>query len=570
MIAARLDPARRRALVALAALAGLLALVGCARIPVEGPVQQGAEVVSAEDQDTLYYPGSPVAGATEADIVTGFLEAGTGTADNYKVAREFLTPASSVAWDATARTVVVESAPKAETKGDGLVHVTMDVVAEVDAHGRYREHADPQPAAIDFTLEQVDGQWRIADAPEGIVLLKQNFVNIFAPFPVSFLDASETFIVPEIRWFPSHATAPTRIVQALLAGPTGWLAEGGVKTVFPAGTQLLGPIIPDEASAEANFSSAISSADPEAYPLMKLQLVESLSSFPAIDAVTMLVNGAKIDVEVPAPDSVVVHSQVNVLPLVVRDGQIGYLSGDAVSPIPGADGLQAVLPGLEASAGAVSDRVGIGTFLTPHGVVAVPYGGGATVPIDDRPKLLAPTIGPWGFVWTLPEGGTTLRVSDPIYGYGTDLELPNMGQTAVRALSLSRSGTTLSLAIERNGKAAIATMAVTRDATTGRPIGLGEPQILEVDAQRAIDLSLVDSTTVALLASDASGQTEVFIHQLGGTTERYGGVEGGAHIEGSNTRAGLRVSDGDGSVYVPRSTQWQASGARVDFLVAQS
>ncbi|CAG7844830.1 Lipoprotein LpqB [Pseudoclavibacter triregionum] len=569
-------PRALRGLLALL-LAGLLAvLAGCARIPVEGPVREGDTAVSAEEQVTLYYPGSPVAGMSAEDIVRGFIRAGTGTADNYKVAREFLTPAASISWDSTATTLVVESDPVVSPEKDGVIKVEMNVVAQVDGDGRYTENAVPTKSVVEYVVEQVDGQWRVASAPGGIILLEQDFTNIFSPFSVSFLDASETFLVPEVRWFPSHATAPTRIVQALLRGPSAWLAEGGVKTAFPAGTQLLGPIMPELGQADANFSSAISSASGDAYSLMKLQLVESLAPFQTIDSVAMLVNGAKIDVDVPPAESVVAHSQVNSLPLVVRDGTLGYLSGDVVTPLPSADGLQTMLPTLHATAGAVSSRVGVAAFLTPEGVVAASFSGGEPVMIDTRPDLMPPTIGPWGFVWSLQNAApgraapTAIHIGDPVFGTGTELPLPDLGGATIRRIALSRSGVELAIGMELGGKAYVAVMAVLRDTTTGRPMSLGAPQLLPVDATTAVDISWVDATTVALLASDAEGSTEVFVHQLGGTTTRYGGVENGVSIEGSNTRQGLRVCDREGNVYVPRATQWQASGAKVQFLVSQS
>lgn len=558
-----------RALVMLVALA--LGLTGCARIPDEGGVQQGVAVTAHDEQDTLYYPGSPAPGAGPEEILRGFLAAGTGTSDNYGVAREFMTPPAAISWDATASTLVVDADPTIHPFAHGAITVSMNVVATVDAHGRYTELSTMETRTLEYTLEQVDGEWRIASAPAGIVLLKQNFANIFAPFTLAFLDQSRTYVVPEIRWFPSHVTAPTRIVQALLSGPSDWLAEGGVNSAFPRGTQLLGPILPDQGNAAANFSTNISGASGDEFSLMQLQLEESLADFSNIETVSMLVNGARIDVSLPAEGTVVAHSQVSTQPLVMRGGSLGYLAGDTVTPIVGTEGLQTTLPNLHATAGSVSGRVAVAAFLTQdQGVVAVPFAGGAPVPIDDREDLLPPTVSQWGFVWTMAPEDHVVRVADPVYGFGTDVPLPPELQGKVKSLSLSRSGAMMAFAAEINGKAAIATMAVKRDPSTGRPLSLGTPQIDVVDASRAIDLTWADQTTIGLLASAEKGGTQVFVRQLGGTTTEYGGVDGGVAIEGSNTRQGLRICNGKGDVFVPRASQWQASGARVDFLVAQN
>lgn len=552
-------------------LAGVLALTGCARIPDEGGVQQGVAVAAHDEQDTLYYPGSPVAGASPEAILRGFLEAGTGTSDNYGVAREFMTPQAAISWDATASTLVVDADPTIHPFEQGAITVSMNVVATVDAHGRYTEFSNLETRTLTFSLEQVNGEWRIASAPAGIVLLKQNFANIFAPFTLAFLDQARSYVVPEVRWFPSHVTAPTRIVQALLNGPSNWLAEGGVNSAFPQGTQLLGPILPSQRVAAANFSSNISAASSDDFSLMQLQLQESLSDFSNIETVSMLVNGARIDTSLPAEGTVVAHSQVSTQPLVMRDGTLGYLAGDTVTPIVGTEGLQGKLPSLHARAGAVSGRVSVATFLTAEqGVVAVPFSGGEPVAIDSRGGLLPPTVSQWGFIWSMAPEDHVVRVADPVYGYSTEVALPAQLHGTVKSLSLSRSGAMLAVAAEIGGKAAIVTMAVKRDAATGRPTGLGTPQIDVVNAAHAIDLTWVDQTTIGLLASAEKGGTKVFVRQLGGTTTEYGGVEGGVSIEGSNTRQGLRICNGKGEVFVPRASQWQASGARVDFLVAQN
>lgn len=560
---------RQRLRAAVGAIACTIALSSCASIPLSGPVQTGAEVLSAENEERLYYPASPMPGMSPVDLVSGFVDAGTGTADNYRVSREYLSQDAGSAWDPTASTIVVTDAPTYEAIGEDTVRATFDVVATIDEHGRYTEVAPSKTMQRDYRVGRVGDQWRITEAPHGTVLLQQNFENIFRDFTLFFLDGDERFLVPEVRWFPSRSTAPTRLVQALLAGPSSWLAEAGVKTMFPPGTKLLGPVIPESGTAPVNFSQTISGATGSTFSLMKLQLDRTLEQVTSIATVDMLVNSAKIEVSAPGPDTVIAQSQVGTLPLAVRNGEIGFLSGDTLTPAPATNGLSYVLPGLKPRAGAVATRAGVSAFLTPEGVVAVQNQSGAIVPLDPRTDLLSPIIGPSGFVATLTPTSATMRVSNPLDGYGTEIAIPQVGQTRIVSAAFSRSGTVIAIAIERGNHAAVVIAAVGRDPQTRRPIALGQPKVIDVEHPHAVDLTWVDGTTLALLAADASGETEVIMHQVGGATTRTGALDGGVAIEGSSTPAGLRVLGQGGQVFVPRGNQWQPSGGTVEFFVAQ-
>ena len=63
---------RLRGLLA-ASLLAALALTGCQAIPGAGPVQEGLQSLDQADQPVQFTPGGPTAGATQEDIVRGFV-----------------------------------------------------------------------------------------------------------------------------------------------------------------------------------------------------------------------------------------------------------------------------------------------------------------------------------------------------------------------------------------------------------------------------------------------------------------------------------------------------------------
>ena len=74
-----------------ALMAAIAVLTGCARLPMSGEVRQGQVIDDGLANEQLYYsPSGPSQGATMDEIVSGFLNAGTGPQNDYAVAREYL------------------------------------------------------------------------------------------------------------------------------------------------------------------------------------------------------------------------------------------------------------------------------------------------------------------------------------------------------------------------------------------------------------------------------------------------------------------------------------------------
>ena len=90
----------RRMLRGLALMtAGLLALSACTGLPTSGDVNVGLELgQSPDDTDFLPLASGPAPGAGPREIVEGFMEAAITPADNWEIARRFLTPDMQRSW----------------------------------------------------------------------------------------------------------------------------------------------------------------------------------------------------------------------------------------------------------------------------------------------------------------------------------------------------------------------------------------------------------------------------------------------------------------------------------------
>lgn len=234
---------RRRAASLGAALLAALGLLGCQAIPGSGPVSEGLASLDQAEQPVQFDSGGPAEGASQEDIVRGFVRAMTTSVDDYAVAREFLTPAYGPQWDPSAGVFVDEGNQPYHSAGDDIGELRLSGHATVDARGTLTPLPAGSEDAMRFEFEQVGEEWRISSAPNGIILDRTTFAAVWAPRQLYFLSGDDR-LVPETRWFLNRASLiSTQIVGELLAGPADTEAQA-LRTAFPAGTVLTSSAVP--------------------------------------------------------------------------------------------------------------------------------------------------------------------------------------------------------------------------------------------------------------------------------------------------------------------------------------
>ena len=100
--------ARSNWVIAGLAIVGVGALVatGFQNVPDSGQVRTGLSDLSQVEQPVVYDAVGPQDGATQEDILRGFLQAAASPDENYAVAREFLSPSYADLWSPTAGILV--------------------------------------------------------------------------------------------------------------------------------------------------------------------------------------------------------------------------------------------------------------------------------------------------------------------------------------------------------------------------------------------------------------------------------------------------------------------------------
>jgi hypothetical protein len=280
------------------ALLSTLLLAGCATLPTELDVQVGPELVGPAAQEFSYYsPASPSQGATAQEIVSGFLAAGTGPQNDYAIAREYLSDDFAQRWQPAAQTLIRSGAPTFRESGGTVQLVDITAGATLDEHGRYTDISPAQTSTLRFQLVKESGEWRIAAAPNLTVVTQPVFSVVFRAFPIYFVDTRYRFLVPDLRWFPSRASTPTKLVTALLAGPADWL-ETAVTSAIPEGTALTINAVSVEAGvARVDFDANALAADAASRQVMLTQLRSTLLQIAGVNQVAISVNNSAQDIE---------------------------------------------------------------------------------------------------------------------------------------------------------------------------------------------------------------------------------------------------------------------------------
>lgn len=584
---------RRRLAAALAATV-LAALAGCASIPTDGPVIEGAPV--GEDVFRRLVP-PPAAGAAPAEIVRGFLDASAGAGTvvptagsgdrDYEVARSYLTGTMADDWRPTDETVVYPGArpqvafPDAAgdvpgSAGDGTsasdrvtARIDVPVLGTVDASGSYQQAVPGTVRSVELTVQRgVDRQWRIASTPDLALVSSSDFEAVFGAYRLYFLDPTRNYLVPDLRWFPQSDSTRTRLVAELLQGPSSWLAPG-VETAFPTGTRMAAPqaVRVEGGVATVPLTSSARSAGPSDRQLMRAQLLTSLRASLGVTQVRLVVDGGELAIE---EQSTAVRRDPDVAPdaVLLRDGVPVLLSGVVPEPIPGLPSLEGLDPSHPALAygGGVfavlaQERSQLRTFAPGDEQVSEPL-----VVADD---LTPPSFDWRGFAWTAPatSDGSVL-VAQP-GGQVQPVEADWLVGRRVVSLRVSRDGTRAVLTSQTaEGVASVDVVAVVRDGD-GRPVRLAGPLPLALGTPLSAvrDAVWTGEDDVAVLARPTgAADVEVLPVQIGGTAQApLAPVPGAADLAAGNGPRSLLVTTADGRVLQQEGSAWvelpEAAGA---------
>ncbi|CAN5400271.1 MtrAB system accessory lipoprotein LpqB [soil metagenome] len=540
----------------------VIALAGCVGIPTGGGIEAGPVIDDQIDPEFIVLPSGPRTGAPQQEILEDFMLALRGPQNDYATARLFLTTDLAETWDPDESTVVRTGIPSTGPgSGPDSLTYTVTATASVDADGRYSERT-PAPQTLEYTFIQQDGEWRISGAPNGIVLSQSSFNVVFTERPLYFFDPSHRFLVPDVRWFPSRQTVAVRVLRALLVGPTSWLQGGVLLSAFPIATTLdntttRGAVTIESGRATVQLSKEALTASPQERDYMRQQLAAALG----IANVVMTVGG--IELEVPEPGvAAVINPPVEGPPLVGTDAAFGFDGGDGIKPITD---LSDQVVGSGASAVSLSSDKQVAAMLTPAGV-SVAQVGAEPVLVDARSGLIAPSVDPFRFVWTVQGGNAATLTTFEIDGAEHPVQSGLPADASIVSADVSRDGARILLYLSTPVGPKLIVAGIVRD-TANVPLRLGELVELPVSDDVPVDATWVNDRTVASVAR-ASEVYPVTAFEIGGPSAPIGQLPNAVSIAGGNGGTdGLRVLRSTGEVQRPQgSGGWVDTGITASFL----
>lgn len=542
---------RRRGAVAAAVLAMLL-LAGCSEIPKSGSVRPGS-TEEPNGTSIVYQPNPPAAGARQREIVAGFLTAASAGGD-FHVARQYLASSFVGRWRPRTRVLVQETQPTITSTSTTDLRVDVPISAEVNELGVYAPASRVE--RLDFHLRQQNGQWRIDDAPEGIVLGQTVFGKIYSPQTLEFFDSTARRLVPDLRWFPVSSTSasqaepsPAAVVRALITGPAGPL--GGVAQNPLAGATLSSLQPASGGVTTVSLTVAGGEPDPAVTARMQQQLVQSLL-LPTPSSLRLFVNG-----RAAPPVKALPSAPVSPLPYVVLDGRFGTVAATGAFTEERTIGPR--IAALRPTAVTVSLSQGLAAVRTAQGQIAIVTKSGSRV-VDRRPGVLLSTLDQRGWVYSVPSDEPGELIASNAKGQSIDLVAP-LGGATVTEIEASPDGTRLLVLVQSVSGPRAYVVGIQRNAD-GTPTGLTAARsavALGGNVGQGIDATWAEDGYVAVLVSSPDNTTDrVRLQQLGGLGTSLGEIANATSIVGSTSRDDLRIGLQTGDIWTQQSNIWQS------------
>ena len=535
----------------LLALALVLILTGCAALPVAGPIRIGPDLVPTTDGDSFYYsPSSPFDGASQSEILNGFIAAGTGPQNDYAVAREYLSESIRSTWNPNQEVLIQRSSPEVLISDQDTAELVVDVAATVDADGKYQVTPLGTGRVLEFSFVLENSQWRLSAVPDATVLIKPVFDVVFSGYSIFFLDRQKRFLVPELRWFPTTAATGTRLANALLGGASNWL-KPAVVSAIPSGTRLsIDAVTIENGIALVDLTARALVASRSDRSLMKSQLQATLSQLTNVSQVAISIERAMQ--EIVDTDNNAGDLGVRALAIVGEEGLEVLASSQDLIFEAGKNFFEES----ELAEIALSGQSSLIATLTDSGVFRTRGDKpGADVDlIDSRAAIADIEFDRQEYLWSMSRDfDSKIIVTSPSLEQ-TNVLAPWLNGQSVRAFGISPGGSKIALLVQGAGRTRVLVSAVVRNLS-GTPIELAEPIEVAGELSTPTSISWVDQITIATV-NTANGSTSVLLSTIGGTSRQLPALAGTKTIVAAGASSQLYLLTESGELFSYRGSAW--------------
>jgi len=502
-------PRRRAVLRAAGAAAVLGAGAACARIPTDSPVT--SRVVDSRTPPGAPYVRAlpPAEDASAEEVAIGFVQAGVGSEDDFATARAYLTEEASRSWIPTAGITIYSGSQELQVEevSEGRLTVVLHVVALVDGNGVRSVLSGPVTRETEMRVEEVEGQWRLSEVPDGIFLSEAAFETLYAPARLYFLDPLERHLVPDHRWFPLHGSA-SAVLSALVAGPTAFL-ENAVTSRVPRTSGVSQATIGTGADGTVEVTvPAVVANLPTATRIPALSQIEaSLRSMRALAGIRLVLDGQEV---VLGEAERIERALPGHRPLAA--GPTGVIS--LSDPGAGAEAPQLVPPFAELAltAPAIAQDGVLAAALDPAGGVVLLASTDGSVPLREAATggaFIAPKLDDLGYVWTATRSsaGALLALSGRGPEHDAKVDAPWLAGREVRGLDIAADATRMILLSSDQAGTRVDLCAVVR-GPDGIPTSLTEPVQIRTLLDDITQAVWYDEVAIIVLGTDTGADEQ--------------------------------------------------------------
>ena len=482
------------------ALAACLALAGCTSLPTSSA--PAPFDVSAKDGSGIQFSAEgPSADADAATLVNDFLLAcAAGPQDDYATARLFLSAPSARSWQPETEILVydTDTAPSVTAGSETATQVDVTVavlgVASVDASGVLTRVATSTVSRT-FTLVREEGQWRINN-PENMVLMSRaSFTASFSLANLYFPTAEGGDLVADPRWYPSRRLA-SHLLAGLVEGPRQSLAPVTANAIPPGTTVPSQGLDVADGVARVELNAVMPSSE-SARTTLAWELVRTLTQVADVLRVNASLSGDVLDMQaIPVPPTYSLDTLVGAGP-----GGIGLVSSSSVTE------LTAVTDASNPTVSPVDSS--LIAWSGTDGVYA--QRGGTTVAFLPGHAPLGPSVDRFGWVWG-PATASSVSVGGGVDGaFSVSVESESAGQ--IRAVRISPDGTR---ALVLRGSDASAWVGIVERGASGRPLAIRSLEEIPLEHGSVVDVSWTTSTGLALVVRPTGEDDQLVTMPLGG------------------------------------------------------
>lgn len=539
----------------------LAVLSACSSIPTAGPV---GTIEATAEADTgarfVNNPPPPREGASPAEILNGFLVAGIGVSDNFSVAREYLTPALAQTWSPEEEITIYRSDFKiSSTPVEGQLQLQVEVAGYIDAAGIRRNVGPGTTESIIVDMEQVQGEWRVAKIPSGIMLSTADAASLLQSHELYFYSSSYRYWVPDVRWFVNRQGIAANIVQALIDGPAPYL-QGAVTSAFPENAALAVESVPIESgTATVDFTADIlTGTNNLRRQQMEQQLRVTLTGLNTVNSVELRA-GQRIPFE-RDPDLVLpeLNPAVPSRQIVISENELAFFEGGQltrIADVPSISDFDPVDPAMSYDGSNYA-------FLNKERTRLMATGEGQAVRTAVAGSALThPSYDPANWIWTagtangrsyvraVPPGGST---DDAI-----DVLSPWLGNRTISEIRISRDGARALIVAQQSGQSQLLLSGVSR-SEDGVPQTLSDP--ISLSPPGAIDTAKwVTETSVVVADTSSEGAVTATLIPFASEADEFPPLNGLQHLSAGTGSTNVFAQSGN-SIYSVVGNTWTDQG----------